>query len=66
MNQPSSTQRTSSSSTDSEHSSTVKSNEPPEYQNALKYVKTGVSKKNDDANPSSHDQPSPPSYDSVA
>ena len=66
MNQPSGAQRASSSSTDSDHSSKVESNKPPDYRNAVKYVKTGISKKGDDANPSSHHQPLPPSYDSVA
>lgn len=53
------------SSSDSDHSYKKVSNEPPDYQTALKYRETKASDKDDNVNPSSDDQLPPPNYNSV-
>ena len=65
MNEPSSPQHSSSSSSDGEHGDQQGSNEPPDYRHALKFRDTKASEKEDDTKPSSDDQPPPPSYDTV-
>ena len=59
MNEASSPEHSSSSSSDSEHSDQKGSNEPPDYQHALKFC---TNKREDNVKSS---QPPPPSYDIV-
>jgi len=66
--EPSGSRRSSSSSSISSidnNSHGEENNKPPDYQHALKY-RNEPSEKKDDTKHSSNDQPSPPSYDSVA
>ena len=62
MNEASSLQHSSSSSSDSERGYQKGSNEPPDYQHALKFR---TNTKEDNVNPSLDDQPPPPSYETV-
>ena len=62
MNEPSSPQRPSNNSSDSEHGDQQGNNEPPDYRNALKFR---AKDKEDSTKLSLDDQLPPPSYDAV-